>query len=92
MEIFQDISCVCVCCVHMHMCGRTQRDQKMMSDLLELELQAVLSYLEWELRIKLRRFERGVHTHLTIEPSLQLIGGIFRFHYILSYTYFYHVI
>lgn len=67
------------------------RNQQMMSDLLELELQAVMSYLEWELS-KLRRFERGVHIHLTIEPSLQLVGGIFRFYYVLNYTYFYHVI
>ena len=50
--------CVCVCvCVLVHVCG-SHKDQKMVSDLLKLDLQEASSHLTEILAIKLRSFAR----------------------------------
>lgn len=57
-------------CEYVHLSAGAHRDQKRASDLLEMELQLVVSLLLWVLRIELGSLQDQC-AHLSAEPSLQ---------------------
>lgn len=64
--------CMCAHCVY----AGTRRGQRRVSDLLELELQAVLSCMVWVLTISFR-FSGGVVSALNSKPFFQLSHLVF---------------